>query len=157
MTYPPPAGYPPPDPYPGPGGTPQYWQESPKTKGMAIAALVFAILAVLSFCTVFGGIFFGLIAVVLGVIATVKARRGTAGGGVMAVIALILGAGAMIAAAVFGVLFWGIWQDSGGQDFLDCTTRAGGDQAAIARCEDQFNQRLEDQFGVTMVPPEPTN
>lgn len=157
MTYPPPPGYPPPDPYPGQGGAPQYWQESPRSRGMAVAALVFAILAVLSFCTVVGGLFFGLIAVVLGVIAAVKARRGTAGGGVMAVVALILGVVSIAAAAVFGVIGWGFWQDSGGQDFVDCLERAGSDQRAVSQCEDQFNQRLEDQFGVTIAPAPPTN
>ena len=58
MSYPPPpGGYPPPDPYPGaPGGPPQYWQESPKRKGMAIDALVLGVLAVFTFWTIVGGI-----------------------------------------------------------------------------------------------------
>ncbi|MBF6350136.1 MULTISPECIES: DUF4190 domain-containing protein [Nocardia] len=157
MTYPPPPGYPAPEPYPGSGQQPQYWQESPKSKGLAIAALVCGILAAISFCTIVGGILFGLLAVVLGAIAAVKVRRGTGGGGVMAVIGLILGAVAIVAAIVFGVFFWNFWEDSGGKDFTDCVSRAGGDQQQIAQCEDQFNQRLEDQFGVTMQPPVPTN
>ncbi|MEU1984732.1 DUF4190 domain-containing protein [Nocardia sp. NPDC019395] len=157
MTYPPPAGYPAPDPYPGPGGEPPYWQESPKTKGMAVAALIFAILAALSFCTVAGGIFFGLVAVVLGAIAMVKARRGTAGGGVMAVVSLILGVVAIVAAIVCGVLLWGFWNDVGGDDYVGCLERAGTDQAAITQCDERFQQHLEDQFGETLVPPEPTN
>ncbi|MGW0183203.1 DUF4190 domain-containing protein [Nocardia sp. NPDC003345] len=164
MSYQPPGGgYPPPEPYPGqgpgpgPGGQPQYWQESPKRKGMAIAALVLGILAVLTFWTIVGGILFGLIAVILGVIAMVKSSRGTGGGGVMAVIGLILGILGIIGVIVVAVVGWGIWQDSGGQDFVDCVSKAGGDQSAISQCEDEFNQRLEDQYGVTIAPPEPTN
>ncbi|WP_459548662.1 DUF4190 domain-containing protein [Nocardia sp. X0981] len=159
MSYPPPpGGYPPPDPYPGAaGGPPQYWQESPKRKGMAIAALVLGILAVFTFWTIVGGILFGLLAVILGVIALVKASRGTGGGGIMAVIGLVLGILAIIGVIVMGVIGWGVWQDSGGQDFVDCVSRAAGDQAEISRCQDEFDQRLEDQYGVTIAPPAPTN
>lgn len=165
MTYPPPPGQPAPEPYPGhgqepypgPGQQPQYWQESPKSKGLAIAALVCGILAAISFCTIVGGLLFGLLAVVLGAIAGMKVRRGTGGGGVMAVVALILGVVAIVAAIVFGVFFWNFWEDSGGKEFTDCVSRAGSDQQQIAQCEDQFNQQLEDQFGVTMEPPVPAN
>ncbi|WP_327148999.1 DUF4190 domain-containing protein [Nocardia sp. NBC_01329] len=159
MSYPPPPGYPAPGPgpYPGPGGQPEYWQESPKRKGMAIAALVLGILGVLSFWTIAGGILFGLIAVILGVIALVKAKRGTGGGGIMAVIGLILGLLAIVGVIVVAIVGWGIWSDSGGRDFVDCVSNANGDQTAVSQCEDEFNQRIEDQYGVTIAPPEPTN
>lgn len=124
---------------------------------MAIAALVLGILGVLSFWTIVGGVLFGLLAVILGVIAMVKVNRGTGGGMVMAVIGLILGVLAIIGVIVVGIVGWGIWQDSGGRDFVDCVSNAGGDQSAVSRCEDEFNQRLEDQYGVTIAPPEPTN
>ena len=155
MTYPPPSGYPAPEPYPG--QQPQYWQESPQRKGLAIAALVCGVLAAVSFCTVVGGILFGIIALVLGVIAMVKVRRGTGGGGVMAAIGSILGVVAIVAAVVFGVFFWHIWGESGGKDYMDCLSRAGGDQQQIEQCADQFNQQFEDQFGTTIEPPAPTN
>ncbi|MGW5386615.1 DUF4190 domain-containing protein [Nocardia sp. NPDC003963] len=157
MSYPPPPGYPEPGSYPGPGGQPEYWQESPKRKGMAIAALVLGILGILSFWTIVGGILFGLIAVILGLIALVKANRGTGGGGIMAAIGLVLGVLSLIGGIVIAIVGWGIWEESGGRDFYDCVSKANGDQTAISQCEDEFKQRIDDQYGVTIVPPEPTN
>ncbi|WP_258562104.1 DUF4870 domain-containing protein [Nocardia africana] len=77
-----PGGYPPPPAggYPGPPG--QGTWEQPKGKGLAITALVLGIIALLTCWTVLGGILFGLVALIFGIIATVKARRGTAAGAV---------------------------------------------------------------------------
>jgi len=153
--YPPPGNYPPPEPFPGQSGQPGqsgYWQESPKSKGLAIAALVLGILAVISFWTIIGGILFGVLAVVFGIIATVKARRGTAGGTVMGVIGLVLGILSVIGAVVLALIGWNLFVDLGGRDFVDCTSEAGNDQNAISQCEEEFNQRIEDKWGVTPVP-----
>ncbi|WP_280468699.1 DUF4190 domain-containing protein [Nocardia cyriacigeorgica] len=150
--YPPPPGdYPPPPPgqYPG---KPEYWQESPQRKGLAITALVLGILAALTFWTVFGGGLFGVFAVIFGVIAVIKAMRKTAGGAVMAWIGLILGVLAIIGAVIAGIIYWGIAEEAGVTDFYDCVTNAGNDQAEIDRCESEFNQRLEDKLGVTPTP-----
>ncbi|ONM49055.1 DUF4190 domain-containing protein [Nocardia donostiensis] len=154
--YPPPGSYqPPPEPYPGQTGQPEYWQESPRGKGLAITALVLGIIALIGFWTIVGGILFGLLAIIFGVIAFVKARRGTAGGAVMAVIGAVLGALALAATIAALVIGWNFFVDSGGQDFFDCVQQAGSDQAAVQRCEQEWNQRIEDQYGVTLTPPEP--
>jgi len=142
------GGYPPP---PGGYGQPA-WQESPKGRGLAVTALVLGILGLVTAVTVAGGILFGLIAFIVGLVALVKARRGSAGGPVMAGIGTVLGLLAVVAAIVLGIVYWNLFIESGGREFFDCVNDAEGDQAAITRCEEQFNQRFEENFGVTVTP-----
>ncbi|TLG18019.1 DUF4190 domain-containing protein [Nocardia cyriacigeorgica] len=149
--YPPPGSY----PAPPPGhyrGQPEYWQESPQHTGLAITTLVLGILAGLSFLTVVGGLLFGLFAVIFGVIAVVKAMRGRAGGAVMAWIGLVLGALAIIGAVIAGIVIWDFAEETGFTDFYDCVSKAGNDQAAIDRCQSEFDQRIEDKIGITPTP-----
>lgn len=171
---PPPGSYPPPDPYqrpsgenpggypPPPGGYPpppgdyppgqSAWQQQPKGKGLAITALVFGIIALILCWTVVVGIVAGLIAVIVGIIAWVKARRGTAGGGGMAIAGLVLGLLGLIAAIVL-VAVVGTWfVNNGGDDFVDCVNNANGDQDKIQQCQDDWNETLENNFSVTLTP-----
>ncbi|WP_067834807.1 DUF4190 domain-containing protein [Nocardia lijiangensis] len=151
--YPPPPGqYPPPPggyPPPGQGG---YWQESPKGKGLAITALVLGILALLSFWTILGGVLFGLFGLIFGIIAFVKARKGTAGGTGMAVTGLILSVLALIGSILIAIVGWSFFVDSGGKDLIDCLDKAGNDQSKIDECERKWNQNIEDRFSVTLTP-----
>ncbi|WP_067567852.1 DUF4190 domain-containing protein [Nocardia acidivorans] len=159
--YPPPGNYgeypaPPPGGYPPPGGQPpQYWQESPKGKGLAVTALVLGILAVLLDCTVVlavVGVIFGVLAAIFGLIAMRKARRGTAGGFGMAVAGLILGVLSLIGGIVIGIFVWIVFKDNGGDDLLDCISKAGGDQTKVQQCQDQFRNNLENKLSITLTP-----
>ncbi|MGW4354194.1 DUF4190 domain-containing protein [Nocardia sp. NPDC004582] len=150
----PPGAYPPPGNYPPPGGG-QYWQESPQRKGMAITALVFGIIGLLTFWTVLFtivGLICGLVAIVLGLLAVLKARRGAAGGFGMALAGAIMGVISLIGGVVVGVLVWTVFKDTGATDFVACVRDANGDQAKIDQCQREFDQRLEDKFSVTLTP-----
>ncbi|MFI1915777.1 DUF4190 domain-containing protein [Nocardia sp. NPDC020380] len=151
----PPGSYPPPPPgnYGPPGG--QYWQESPKSKGLAITALVLGILAVIGSVTVVGGILFGLFAAIFGLIAMVKARNGTAGGLGMGVAGLILGIVGIIISILLAVFAYSWFVDNGGKDLVDCLNKAGNDQAKIDQCQNDFKTTISDKYGIT-VTPEPT-
>ncbi|MFE2993869.1 DUF4190 domain-containing protein [Nocardia sp. NPDC059246] len=157
--YPPPGQYgqyppPPPGNYPPPGG-PQYWQESPQRKGMAITAMVFGILGLLTFWTVLltiVGVLCGVLAIILGVIAATKARRGTSGGFGMALAGAIMGAISLIGGILVGVLVWVVFKDTGGTDLIDCLNKAGGDSSKVQQCQEEFNKRVEDKFSVTLTP-----
>ncbi|SEH80439.1 protein of unknown function [Mycolicibacterium rutilum] len=149
--YPPPppqGGYPPPPQgypaYPGyPPGPP-----APKN-GLGIAALVVAIVALLS---VFGGIVLGPVAVVLGFLGWNRAKRGEANNGGIAVAGIVLGVLSIIEAIVMiWLAVWG-FNEVGGTDYIDCVSRAGNDQEAVQQCAEQFQQRMEDQFSVTLTP-----
>ncbi|RMI34075.1 DUF4190 domain-containing protein [Nocardia stercoris] len=140
--YPPPGGYPPPPPgdYPPPPGNypPGPQPQQGGGRGLAITSLVLGILAVVTFCTMFGGVILGVLAVIFGLIAVLQARSGRAGGRGMALAGLVLGAIALIGSLVMG---WYLWSH-GMQDYFDCVNRAGNNNTAVQQCVDNFQDRL---------------
>lgn len=151
-----PGGYPPAPPY---GAYPPQQPYRPSTgpnNGLGIAALVTAIIGLVLVWSVVGGVVLGAIAVVLGFIGHGRAKRGEATNGGVAITGIVLGA----IAVVLSLVFIGIWaslggrwfEDIGGRDYLSCMQEAGNDQAAQQRCEETFQDRLEDEFGVTPTP-----
>ncbi|GAA5095026.1 DUF4190 domain-containing protein [Nocardia iowensis] len=148
-----PPGYTAPGQYPPPAGP--YRQQS-ESNGLAIAALVLGILALVSFWTVIGGILLGLAGLVIGIIATSRARKGTAGGSAMAITGLVLSIVALIATAVALAVGFALFGFTGGDDFTDCVSDAGNDRAKIDQCERDWQQTVENKFSVT-ISPRPTN
>ena len=119
---------------------PGYYQQQPARggSGMAIAALVLGLLAVLTSLTVIGGILLGLAAIVLGLVALRRARRGQGGGRVMAIIGIIAGAvGIALSIALIAAGISLLNSDSG-QDLQACLQEAGTDEAAQAQCQRDF-------------------
>jgi hypothetical protein len=111
--------------------------------------LVTAIIALL---TVVGGVVLGVVAVILGFLGWGKAKRGEATNGGVAIAGIVLGFLSIIEAiAVIGLFIWG-FGEVGGSDLVDCLSRAGNDPAAQQECSDQFTQKLEDQFSITVTP-----
>lgn len=151
--YPPAGSYPPPPP-PPPGTFDTFGRsarQGPRRgKGMAVTALVLGIIALFGFWTVIGGILFGLAAVVFGSIAFTRARRGSASGGVMAMIGLVLGLLSLIGAVVAIVLTVNVYNNTGGQEFFECLNDAGSDQSAAQKCQDDWYQRIEDRYGISL-------
>jgi hypothetical protein len=157
---PPPAGPPPPPQfgaypgsYPPPPPPPYGGYPAPSTapkNGLGIASLVTAIIALLS---VVGGVLLGLVAVVLGFLGWSRARRGEATNGGLAVAGIVLGFLSVIeAVVVIGVGVWG-FKEAGGTDYVDCLSRAGSDQQAVQQCADEFTNRVENEFSVTITTP----
>lgn len=141
-----PGGYPPPPPQGYPGYPPP--PTAPKN-GLGIASLVIAIIALLS---VFGGIVLGVVAVILGFLGWGRAKRGEATNGGIAVAGIVLGFLSIIEAIVLiWLAVWG-FNEVGGTDYIDCVSRAGSDQQAVDQCSEEFQQRVEDQFSVTLTP-----
>lgn len=124
--------------------------------GLGIAALVVAIIALLLTWSVIGGLIFGVTAVILGFLAHGRSRRGEATNGGVAVSGIVLGA----IACVLSLVFVGIWvhfgkqwfDDIGGPDYVHCLERSGDDTVAQQQCEQEFERRVEDSFGVTPTP-----
>ncbi|BBY42711.1 DUF4190 domain-containing protein [Mycolicibacterium celeriflavum] len=135
---PPPQGYP---GYPPPPTAPK--------NGLGIASLVIAIVALVS---VFGGIVLGVVAVILGFLGWGRAKRGEATNGGVAVAGIVLGFLSIIEAIV--VIWLAVWgfNQVGGTDYIDCVSRAGNDQEAIQQCSEEFQQRVEDEFSMTLTP-----
>lgn len=113
------------------GGQPQN-----QKKGLAITALVLGILGLLGSIFVVGGLL-SIAAIVVGIIALVKAKKPTHGGKGMAITGIVLGViGVVVAGAIlafFGSLF---------NEVQQCVEDAGGGQAAIEQCEREFNEQF---------------
>jgi O-antigen ligase len=152
--YPPPGGNQPPGGYgppnggyqqgPPPGGYQGGYQEQPRKggSGLAVAALVLGILALLSSWTVIGGILLGLIGLVLGFIASGRAKKGMAGGRGMAIIGIITSLLAIVIAIVFVVAVGSFLNSDSAKNLQDCIEQAGNDQAQLDQCEQDFTDEL---------------
>ena len=83
------------------GGYPGY-QPTPSS-ALAIASLILGVIGLLSGLLIFGGAL-GLVGVILGIVALVKVKNGTASGKGMAIGGIVTGALGMIVAAVVLIL-----------------------------------------------------
>lgn len=145
-----PGSYPPPPPQPYAGYAPPP-PPAPKN-GLGIAALVIAILALLSVWSVVGGIVLGVVAVIIGFVARSRFKRGEATNGGVAIAGIVLGFLAIAVSLVFIAIWAAVFREVGGTDYVDCLSRAGNNDRAVQRCADQFRDRIEDRFSVTIAP-----
>ncbi|WNG89999.1 DUF4190 domain-containing protein [Mycobacterium sp. ITM-2016-00317] len=166
---PPPGTYPggyPPQPYGGYGayggyggysgyGYPPPPPAAPKN-GLGTAALVLAIVGLLLCWTVVGGVLLGIAGIVLGFLARTRVKRGEATNAGVALAGIVLGAVSIVASlvivAIYATLGVALFRDLGGGDYVDCLQRAGNDEQAAQRCADEFTQRVEESFSITVTP-----
>jgi hypothetical protein len=144
-----PGSYPPPPPQPYAGYTQQ--PIAPKN-GLGIGALVVAIVGLVFCWTVVGGVVLGVIAVVIGFVARGRVKRGQATNGGVAIAGIVLGFLAIIVSLVFIPIWFSFYEGMGGSDYFDCVSKAGNDPQAIEQCVDQFRDRVENEFSVTLTP-----
>jgi hypothetical protein len=160
-SYPPPpygTGYPPP-PYGGYAAPPPvqvpHGSVGPRN-GLGVAALVIAIIGLVLVWSVVGGIVLGLVAVIIGVAARGRCKRGEADNVGVATSGIVLGTIAVLVSVVFIWIWLSVGQrwynEFGGRDYMDCMQRAGSDRVAQQQCEDAFRNRLQDGLGVTPTP-----
>ena len=140
-----PGSYPPPPPQPYSGFAPP--PTGPRN-GLGIAALVIAIIGLVFCWTVAGGVILGLTAVIIGFVAQGRVKRGEATNGGVAIAGIVLGFLAIIVSLIFIPIWIGVF----GTDYVDCLSKAGSDNQAIQKCADQFRDRVENQFSVTITP-----
>ena len=67
----------------------------------------------------------------------------------------MLGILAIVAGLVFIPIWYRVFKEVGGTDYVDCVSKAGSDQEAVQQCADQFQERVENQFSVTLTTPAP--
>jgi hypothetical protein len=144
-----PGSYPPPPPQPYSGYAPP--PVAPKN-GLGIAALVVAIIGLVFCWTVVGGVILGVGAVIIGFVARGRVKRGQATNGGVAIAGIVLGFLAIIVSLVFIPIWIGMFDEMGGSDYVECVSKAGQDPDAIQKCADQFRDRVENQFSVTITP-----
>lgn len=144
-----PGGYPPPPPHTYPGYSPA--ATAPRN-GLGIAALVVAILAVVSSLSVVGGIVLGIVAVILGFAGRARVKKGEANNGGVALAGIILGFLGIVAGLASIAIVVLLFKDTGAGDYFDCMSKAGQNRSAQVQCEDQFRQSVENKFSVTLTP-----
>ncbi len=110
--------------------------------GMATAALVLGILALLTSWTVFGGVILGLLAVILGFLAVRKASRGLATGRGRAIAGIVLGLLSIAIAVALIAIGVSILNSEEAQNLQDCLRDAGSNQSEITQCEDEFREQV---------------
>lgn len=109
---------------------------------MAVAALVLGILGLLSSITVVGGILLGLLAIIFGIVASKRAKRGEAGGRGMAITGIVTGTLGIL--VVIGLIAFGVslLNSKAGKSYQDCVRNANGDRAQIQACANQFGRQV---------------
>ncbi len=111
--------------------------------GMAVASLILGILGILTAFFLLGGLL-GLVAVILGVLALGKIKRGEADGRGMAIGGIVTGAIALVLTigflAIVGSFFAANSDEIG--SLTQCIEDAGNSQTATQACRDQFNRQV---------------
>lgn len=134
-------------------GQPQYGNQPPakQGKGMAVTALILGVLALLVCWTVIGGVLLGLPAIILGLVASSRAKKGKAGGRGLAITGWVTGLLGLLLAIALTVLagtFLARFIDSdAAQRYEQCISDAGNQQQQVDQCERQLERDLEDTFG----------
>lgn len=110
--------------------------------GMATAALVFGILALITSFTLVGGLLLGLLALIFGVIGLRRASRGLALGRGRAIAGIILGVLAIVVSGALIAAGLSLFNSKDGKDLQSCLKKAGTSQSQIQKCQDQFKKKV---------------
>jgi Domain of unknown function (DUF4190) len=145
-----------PGPYPASyPGLPHYGYPPPPAgprNGVGIASLVMAIVGLLTVWTVFGAIFLGPAAMVVGFVARARVKRGAANNGEVALAGILLGALAIIVGVAFIPIYTVVFKEVHFGDYVDCIQNANNNRLAEQRCAEQFRQNVQDRLSVTLTP-----
>jgi hypothetical protein len=138
-----------------PGDLPPHYAPPPPfapRNGLGIAALVLAVVGLLSVATVFAPIILGAVAVVIGAVGRGRVNRGVADNGGVAIAGIVLGGLAIVVGLAFIAIWTTVWKDVRGGDYIDCMQRAGSDNAGQQQCANQFKRTVQDRLSVTLTP-----
>jgi uncharacterized membrane protein YhhN len=111
--------------------------------GLAIAALVLGILAVVLFWTVLGGILLGVLALILGIIGMRRARKGGAPHGKLSIAGAVLGAVGLIGSLILIAIGASIVGSDEFKNLQDCVAQAET-QAELDQCERDYGDEVND-------------
>ncbi|WP_432510178.1 DUF4190 domain-containing protein [Kineococcus sp. SYSU DK001] len=129
--------------YAPPSGYGDHYGPAPKN-GLGVAALVLGIFGLL-LSWIFIGVPLAIAGLVMGVVARRRVTRGQATNRGVALAAVIVSAVALVVGVAISIVWFvaGSWfLDNGGQDYADCVSAAGGDQAQVQQCAQEFQRDL---------------
>ena len=128
---------------PGYGQGPGYGAPPARPRnGFGIAALVLGLLALVLSWTIIGGILFGILALIFGLLGRGRAKRGEATNGGLSVTGVVLGIiGLLIAIGLvaFGV---SILNSPAGRSYQECVQQSAGDPAKMQQCFSEFTRQV---------------
>lgn len=124
---------------------PTYQQPAPVAaggSGMATAAMVLGVLAILTCWTVWGGVLLGLLAIIFGVIAARRASRSVGTGRGRAVTGIVTGAIGLLLSIVLIAVGVSILNSSSVKDLRSCLKDAGSNQQKVQQCQNQYRDQV---------------
>jgi hypothetical protein len=95
---------------------------------------VLGLLALVLSWTILGGLVFGLLALIFGLLGRARAKRGEATNGGMSVAGVVLGILGLLIAIGLVVLGISLFNSPAGQNYQQCIQQSGGDPAKIQQC-----------------------
>lgn len=144
-----PGSMPPPPSYnPGAGGGSSGPGVPAPRNGFGVAALVLGILAVVLCWTAIVGIVLGVLAIVFAILGMRRASRGVSTNRGMSIAGLVTGIVGLVIAVWFTIVYGSVLSFFGSNQFKDlqqCIQQAGGDQAKVQSCDQQFQQQFLQQ------------
>lgn len=139
----PPAGYGryPAELGPGYGQSPGYGAPPPRN-GFGVAALVLGLLALVLSWTIIGGIVFGILALIFGLLGRARAKRGEATNGGLSIAGVVLGIIGLLIAIGLVAFLVSILNSPAGQNYQQCLQQSDGDSAKIQQCFSEFSRQV---------------
>lgn len=110
--------------------------------GMATAALVLGILAIVTSFTVIGGVLLGVLAIIFGIIAARRARQGLALGRGRAIAGVITGVIGVLLAVLLIAVGVSVFNSPAGKNLRNCLKDANGNQQKVQQCNDQYRDQV---------------
>lgn len=110
--------------------------------GFGIAALVLGLLALVLSWTVIGGIIFGILALIFGLLGRARAKRGESTNGGLSIAGVVLGVIGLLIAIGLIALGVSLMKSPAGQSYRQCIQQASGDPAKVQRCASEFGRQL---------------
>lgn len=110
--------------------------------GFGIAALVLGLLALVLSWTIIGGIIFGILALIFGLLGRARAKRGESTNGGLSVAGVVLGVIGLLIAIGLLVLGVSLLNSPAGQSYRQCLQQAGGDPARMQQCASEFGRQV---------------
>lgn len=98
------------------------------------------LLALLLFWTIIGGIVFGLLALIFGLLGRGRAKRGEATNGGMSIAGVVLGVLGLLFTIGFITLGLLFWNSPTGRDYQQCLEQSAGDPVKIQQCATELSR-----------------
>jgi uncharacterized membrane protein len=110
--------------------------------GFGVAALVLGLLALVLFWTIVGGIIFGILALIFGLLGRARAKRGEATNGGLSVAGMVLGILGLLLAIGLVALFASLMNSPAGQTYQQCLQQSDGDPAKLQQCFSELGNQV---------------